>query len=1320
MSEIYIKDLIQLPEQVNRGDFVLRLSEGITDPEATVGQYVVTPQLEKCFDEALTLIKSAVEGNSSKAAYLHGSFGSGKSHFMAILHLMLQGNVVARSIPELAGVVTKHNGWMEGRKFLLVPYHLIGSKSLDGAILGGYVRHLSVTEPDAPTPAVYRSEKLLEDADNFRERLGDEKFFEQLNAGVGGEGASDGWGEVSSTWDEASYTRARNGSADATDHQTLVSDLIDSFFKAMKQTDEFVSLDDGLAILSAHAKSLGYDAVIFFLDELILWLASHAANLDFVATEAQKVPKLVESERGDRPVPIVSFVARQRDLRELVGDHIPGSERLSFSDVLSYWEGRFGLITLEDRNLPLIAEKRILRPINDEARAAMDQEFARTSATREEVMKVLLTSTGNRDDFRKLYPFSPALVETLVAVSSLLQRERTALKIMVQLLVQQRDSLKLGQIVPLGDLYDQIAQGDEAFSAEMKTHFENANKLYFQHLRPLLEKDHGLTFDQAESLPHDDPKRRGLTNDDRLVKTLLLGALAPEVESLKNMTPTRLAALNHGTIKAPIAGQEATTVLNKCRHWQASIGQIKIQESAGAQPTIKLQLSGVDVQRIIEQAESIDNHGNRIRKLKDMLFEAFGIANQQELFARKSIRWRGTDRECELLVSNVREVADENLESGGSVWRIIIDYPFDQGGHRVQDDLERINLFRDAGKTANTICWLPSFLNHKAMEQLGRLVRLEHILNENRFQSFVNHLSDVDRAAARAQMENQRDSLAGQLRAQFEMAYGLRGGGADFVDSSNLLEGSDHFHALDGATALQPPAASSFREGLEGLLDQALRGQFPAHPMFAEDALLTKNALLKIFDVAQEAIRSSDPSTLVSDAMTRKHMLRVAVPLKLGEMGENRFQIGQHWKTHFERLIHQHGGGQPVSVRRLREWIDQPNTMGLPELLQDLVILIFAEQTNRSFSLHGNTVLVELGGLNNEMIVQETPLPDQAPWEIARVHARSIFGVDSSPLRNAANVAQLAADVRREMDQNHTAVAGLPERLKEAGEALGMNLEGCDRWQAAEDVKSLIATLESAADERALTTRLGEAELKVPEAALGASLKQSRAITDLLGLNEWRLFIAAVAFEDERKVVGQEIWSELEIALMSSEHAIGLSQRFKELRNRVLDLLAPKQATGAKPVLPLSPVAGGGQAAGGSAPLSGAAAPQATGSSTGWAGSDFDEVLRIYGADKEKIERNRKLVRELKNLYRTSQIEGDTLPAWIKGDVLEELLEVHHIMRLADGGLDERMNMIVLTPTLHALVHLDPNASIDLIKGTLELPKFGIQAKVIVKPDHNG
>jgi len=1239
---------------------------------------------------------------------------------MAVLHLILQGNVRARSMPELAGVVARHNGWMEGKKFLLVPFHLIGAKNLESAVLGGYVRHVAKLHPEAATPAVYRSEQLLSDADRLRASLGDVKFFEALNGATGNVlTESTGWGEVASTWEAGTYEAARAATPEAADHRQLVGDLIDTFFQSMKQTDVFVSLDDGLAVLSAHAKSLGYDALILFLDELILWLASHAADVNFVSSEAQKVPKLVESERGDRPVPIVSFVARQRDLRELIGQHITGAERLGFSDVLAYWEGRFGLIKLEDRNLPVITEKRILRPINTEARRLMDEEFKKTSATREEVMRVLLTSTGNRDDFRKLYPFSPALVETLVAVSSLLQRERTALKIMIQLLVKQRDTLRLGQIIPLGDLYDEIAQGDEAFNHEMKAHFENAHRLYHQYLRPTLEREHGVTFADAEGMPFDDAKRRGLTNDDRLIKTLLLAALAPAVESLKGMTPARLAALNHGTIKSPIAGQEATTVLNKCKKWAAAVGQIKIQENAGSQPTIQLQLSGVDVQSIIDQAEAVDNHGNRIRKLKDLLFGEFGIENQQELFARLPFRWRGTDRECEILVSNVREVPMETLAAGDVSWRVIVDYPFDQSGHSVRDDLDRLEKFRLEGKSARTLCWLPSFLNHKSMEQLGRLVRLDHILTENRFPTFVTHLSEVDRAAARALLENQRDVLRSQFKAQVEMAYGLRQGDAQYLDLANALDLAEHFQSLEPGLTLQPPAASNFAEGLRLLLDQALRNQFPAHPNLAEDASLTKGVLLKVFELVQEAVRSPEPSVLVGDLAMRRHLLRIAVPLKLGDMGENRFQAGSHWKQHFERCLNQQDDHSAVTVKTLRKWMDQPKAMGLPALLEDLIILTFAEQSNRSFMLHGTNVAPQLGALNDETILQETPLPEEVDWTAARSRAKAIFGLDASPLRNATNVAQLAAQIRAKMTEHQGAVRGLAILIEDAGRQLAIATEGCERLLIAGASAALLQHLEQAREDRDLITRLGLVKLTEVDAALGASIMQSKPVGDALRQCEWDIFMAIRDLPDERCPVAERVWQDLAELFKGSEHAVALVPKLRELRTTAVSLLA-------RPVRPVSPVSGLGMGAGSpppqppAIPASAASPLSRTVSSSVWRGSDQAEVEAFYAGDREKIERNRQLVKALKSLYGRSQVEADDLPAWLGDQVADQLLEVHHIKRLADGGPDLRSNMIVLTPTLHALVHLDPGVIIDLQRGTLELPQFGLHAKVQVKPDHHG
>ena len=81
-------------------------------------------------DEALGFLKAALETGLSKATFLHGSFGSGKSHFMAVLHRIMQGDPTARGLPKLAGVIPKHTPWLANRKFLLVPYYMIGKKDV--------------------------------------------------------------------------------------------------------------------------------------------------------------------------------------------------------------------------------------------------------------------------------------------------------------------------------------------------------------------------------------------------------------------------------------------------------------------------------------------------------------------------------------------------------------------------------------------------------------------------------------------------------------------------------------------------------------------------------------------------------------------------------------------------------------------------------------------------------------------------------------------------------------------------------------------------------------------------------------------------------------------------------------------------------------------------------------------------------------------------------------------------------------------------------------------------------------------------------------
>ena len=136
-----------------------------------------------------------------------------------------------------------------------------------------------------------------------------------------------------------------------------------------------------------------------------------------------------------------------------------------------------------------------------------------------------------------------------------MQRERTALKVMQQMLVDRRDTLTVDDVVPVGDAFDYIVQGKEALDPQAASLFRSATALYRDKLRPILLAAHDLTEERCRRDP--DALPAGFRADDRLAKTLLLSAVAPKVPALKELTATRLASLNHGSIRSPLPGSES-------------------------------------------------------------------------------------------------------------------------------------------------------------------------------------------------------------------------------------------------------------------------------------------------------------------------------------------------------------------------------------------------------------------------------------------------------------------------------------------------------------------------------------------------------------------------------------------------------------------------------------------------------------------------------------------------------------------------------------------------------------------------------------------
>ncbi len=1175
-----LRDVIDIPERVGAEDYVLRLTDGVGHQHvaATMANYVVTPALAESFDRALGLVAEAARSSVSRGAFLTGSFGSGKSHFMAVLHALLGNEPAARSEPLLQPVVGRHDADLADQKILRLAYHLLGAKSLEEALLGGYLRQVKALHPDAPLPAVHPSDALLEDAEGMRQTLGDEKFFERLNGTTSTTG-DDQWSKLlgSGTWTADSYAAARAAASGSESRQQLVTALTQTMFRSYAGLASYVDLDEGLSAISRHAAALGYDAIVLFLDELVLWLAFSVQNKEFFARESQKITKLVEAGGGPRGIPLVSIIARQMDLRRWFADAgASGSEQDALEQAFRHQEGRFSTIELGDDNLPYVAHKRLLAPRNPSAEAELMAAFDRLER-RPEVWDVLLdgvnTDPAHRgaDEraFRLTYPFSPALISTLRSLASVMQRERTALKVMQQMLVDRRDTLTIDDVIPVGDSFGYLVEGQEPLDQQAANLFKAARTLYREKLLPAIRAKHHVATPDGDQTPTADLPR-GFLVDDRLAKTLLLSAVAPNVPALKELTPARLASLNHGSIIAPIAGAEAGVVLATVNAWRSSIPEIQV-DGDSRNPVIRVQLAGVDYESVVQKARGEDNVGRRQSLIKDLVRESFGVEDAtQDMFGAIPHRvvWRGSRRDVDVVFGNVRDaswLSEDHFRNREGTWRFVIDFPFDEPGHSTAEDIDRVDSLKAEGLRARTVVWLPRFLSDKQQQNLGRLVILDWLLtSDERWRGAADHLREVDRPVAKSILESQRTALRGQLRQVLQEAYG-----AAAPTPGNLVHDASHDRvliSLDDAFSPQAPVGADLLAAFGNLVDQAFTSSYPAHPSFEPaDVEVSIRELTWVQEAVEQAV--ADPEQRVPmDPARRGGIRRVSTVLGVGTAGETHFLFGDDrfsfWNGELTRAAGRDGAepSDPVTVQRIRGWIGEITpAQGLREEVADLVILAWAALRQRAWYHHSSPIAPpKPGSLRPEMEMRPEPVPPVDTWNRAIDRGQVVFGQIANPHLTPANVAAFTEQIRVKARGQQEAAAQAVRAAEQAYSRLGLATDATagGRLATARAAQSLVAKLSRDGDRLATVRVLAEEPLPGTPEATARSLSSAPAVDAAVTAFPWERLQPlqdARSGTDPRSRDAADILDRLRAAVQTDEIAAPLKAALQRAEQEIFD-----------------------------------------------------------------------------------------------------------------------------------------------------------------------
>jgi hypothetical protein len=1058
-----LRRYFRLPADVTTVDFVHQIDRAASAEliERVLTDYEVTPSIAQKLDRALQNVHRGLTADRrSVFTWIHGSFGCGKSHFMNVLSLLLADEKAVYAVhPELQAQRARFAPAVIGKKLFRLHVQCISrqARTLEEIVFGAATQELARLHPGAPAPALFESQKLFASARALLADLGDAKFFGAFPSSRGA-GEDDGaWGDLGGElWNRARFDAA-TAAPDAADARKLAGELAGTpWLSGMAAGAEFVKLGPGLQILAEHLKGLGYEGVVLFLDELVLWLSTFQ-DPKKLAEEAPKVSSLVE--HGDYPpvLPFLTFAARQRDLSQMVGKLAVGHDEVVFRDHLSFWKDRFEIIELEDKDLPRIIEKRVLKAASPEAKAEIVAAFTSYKASFAMDFRQLNGDQGDADDFQRVYPFSPALVEVMVALSATLQRERTALRELTHLLVRYLPDFELGTVVPVGDLFDVVAHGQTSDLPAIQRLYEQARRIYENDLLPHIRKKNRTdTPERCQLLREDFDRRLGCAGcaekpcrtQTRIAKTVLLQGLVPNTPVLKNLTASSLVYLNSGTLKSRVPNQGTAMAAALVKEWAGVTPAVHVKGDAN--PEVRGVLDTVDVRRILDHCRDLGNEQRRRMRVRQILFEKMGIALKDQAGSR-AVEWRGRKWRVGVVYENTRLANDNVFRPGEDEdLRVVLDYPFDDVGHGPREDEARIAQMIEglAGKEAErglaTLVWLPAFIDDETLEALSDLVTLDGLveLKEGDLAKRVPWVSMDELSRVHSTLEQQRELKLAQVVNTLASAYGV-----SHTEDARLSPGlspSRSVHLLRRDARLSVPADGIFGQALESVLKQALSTRAPRHPEFTRQP--TKARLETVLELLDRVLDTVERKAKLDRGQIEElRAIAAAEHLGIVRIIEDEATWAGGLLDQVARNLANHKG--PLGVGHVRAALDPDGLMELSREVEDFLVLAYARSAVRPLRLlaHGTAVEGLVGKLADDLSLVPVDLPGQEVWQRALATAELLGVAPGGQALTPARLDELAAGARK---------AALALGAKRVAEAL----EELAAWQGLVGVTTPVET----------------------------------------------------------------------------------------------------------------------------------------------------------------------------------------------------------------------------------------------------------------------
>ncbi len=990
-----IADALHIPENTGTDAFITRLDT--TDPARVrrdLQDFVVAEAVEERLDRMLKAVGERLTQGLDVGRFIFGTFGSGKSHLMAVLGKMLESDetVYAVGDPALSRLRAEH-GWLDARNPLVVRLNMMGKDDLLSAMYDAYTRAL----PEGVEPPHFTDEQRVFDLiEADAQRMGGlDALLVQAVAG----------GYLGSV---KRYRLLRDGDRD--ERMGLAADLLNwrNHGKTeLRSEDLWVGFEEGVRRLTAHAKGQGHDTVVWLVDELIIWIRGQSR--DAYVTALNQLSSMVDHDQKlHRAVPQFVVVAIQHDIARTCPADLSEQD---FHQHLGHIRNRFEpQLELQDQDLFEVAARRVLRPIDDQkARyaAAVDRTFTKHR-------KAIRELSGDIDParVRALYPFHPALLRALVDITQALSRNRTAMAALYTLLAQNAE-LEVGQFIPMGALFPVVFDGQTVASARDRRstasdRFVAAAESYERLAGKIEDVARSVTGGSADELK-------------QLVRTVLLCQLS-EKEYFVDGRPLReaitastLLRLNQSDVRAMTERTGISKVARMFRLLAERTTEVRVSGDE-TDPHIKIKTERVEAEQVIAAARSEVRHSDRFAYIRLIVDQHLGLGLGRQTETKKTVLWRGTRRAGDLKLCNVRKqtyAGSQNEFEAREAFMVLVDYPFDEDeGCTRDDDIATVQNARSRRRQW-TVTWLPAHFTEAERQSLDRAAAIERISKDQR--RYLESYSPRDAEAVAEALEAARLNLDNLLGQAVRRVYFEKG---QLHALSETLDGV----SLDG---LSPAGA------IDSIARQILSARYPQHPLWKREA--RARDLEKVAGWVVQAAVTHEPVALKGQDM--KLVEDFAVPLEMAHAGNSSLtprtdgrylSAVKRWAT---------AQGESFALGQLYDFLADEGRQGFG--LNDDGCAFFAwyllHAEGYEARRKGKVVTLErFRNLDRKLELRKGRVVSSETWERAYRVAEALLGVARpGDLPSVPNQAKLDADGRRAAIVSRDAVQRLREGIEE-------------------------------------------------------------------------------------------------------------------------------------------------------------------------------------------------------------------------------------------------------------------------------------------------